>query len=52
MLENKMLHGDCLTVTGNTLEENLSKIKSPDVSSNDIIFQYQILLRILVIFRY
>ena len=38
MLENKMLNGDCLTVTGNTLEENLSKIKSPDVSSNDLIF--------------
>ena len=37
MLENKMLHGDCLTVTGNTLEENLSKIKSPNVSSNDLI---------------
>ena len=38
MLENKMLYGDCLTVTGNTLEENLSKIKSPNVSSNDLIF--------------
>ena len=38
MLENNMLHGDCLTVTGNSLEENLSKIKSPDVSSNDLIF--------------
>ena len=38
MLENKMLHGDCLTVTGNTLEENLSKIKSPNVSSYDLIF--------------
>ena len=38
MLENKMLHGDCLTVTGNTLEENLSKIESFDKSSNDLIF--------------
>ena len=38
MLENKMLNGDCLTVTGNTLEENLSKIKSPDFASSDIIF--------------
>ena len=38
MLENKMLNGDCLTVTGNTLEENLSKIKTPNVSSNDLIF--------------
>jgi dihydroxy-acid dehydratase len=38
MLENKMLHGDCMTVTGKTLEENLSEIESPDMSSNDIIF--------------
>ena len=38
MLENKMLNGDCMTVTGRTLEENLSKIKSPDLNSSDIIF--------------
>ena len=38
MLENKMLHGDCLTVTGKSLEENLSEIESPDMESNDIIF--------------
>ncbi|MDA0884970.1 MAG: dihydroxy-acid dehydratase [Bacteroidetes bacterium] len=38
MLENNMLHGDCLTVTGNTIEENLSKINSPDLTSNDLIF--------------
>ena len=38
MLENEMLNGDCLTVTGNTLEENLSKIESFDTSSNDLIF--------------
>ena len=38
MLENKMLNGDCMTVTGKTLEENLSKIKSPDLKSSDIIF--------------
>tara|TARA_Y100001970_G_scaffold94907_1_gene119633 strand:+ start:33652 stop:35337 length:1686 start_codon:yes stop_codon:yes gene_type:complete len=28
MLENDMLHGECLTVTGNTLSENLSKTQS------------------------
>jgi len=33
-----MLHGDCMTVTGKTLEENLSEIQSPDMNSNDIIF--------------
>ena len=38
MLENNMLNGDCMTVTGRTLEENLSKIKSPDLKSTDIIF--------------
>ncbi|MDA0330418.1 MAG: dihydroxy-acid dehydratase [Bacteroidetes bacterium] len=38
MLKNNMLHGDCLTVTGNTIEENLSKINSPDLTSNDLIF--------------
>ena len=38
MLENNMLNGDCMTVTGKTLEENLSKIKSPDINSSDIIF--------------
>ena len=38
MMENNMLNGDCMTVTGKTLEENLSKIKSPDLKSSDIIF--------------
>ena len=28
MLENNMLHGDCLTVTGNTLAENLALLPS------------------------
>ena len=28
MLENGMLHGDCLTVTGKTIAENLANIKS------------------------
>tara|TARA_Y100001935_G_scaffold229685_1_gene209531 strand:- start:2663 stop:4324 length:1662 start_codon:yes stop_codon:yes gene_type:complete len=31
MLENDLLHGDCMTVTGKTLEENLNKVESyPD----------------------
>ncbi len=38
MLENKMLNGDCMTVTGKTIEENLSEIKSPNLKSTDIIF--------------
>ena len=28
MLENDYLHGDCMTVTGNTISENLSSVKS------------------------
>ena len=40
MLENNMLNGDCMTVTGKTLEDNLSKIKSPDLKSSDIIFPF------------
>jgi len=28
MLENEMLHGDCLTVTGKTVEENLANVPS------------------------
>lgn len=30
MLEQDMLHGDCLTVTGKTLAENLEKVKALD----------------------
>ena len=31
MLDNNLLHGDCLTVTGKTLEENLNEVKQyPD----------------------
>ena len=37
MLENNMINRDCLTVTGKTIEENLSNVKSLDFS-NDIIF--------------
>ena len=31
LLENDLLHGDCITVTGHTIEENLSEI--PDLKS-------------------
>jgi dihydroxy-acid dehydratase len=30
MLDNGLLHGDCLTVTGKTLAENLKKVKFPE----------------------
>ena len=30
MLENGMIHGDCLTVTGKTISENLNNVKSLD----------------------
>ena len=37
LLENGLLHGDCLTVTGKTLAENLKDIPSLDFSKQDII---------------
>ena len=36
MLENNMLHGDCMTVTGKTLAENLSNV-SPLKDNQDVI---------------
>jgi dihydroxy-acid dehydratase len=38
MLKNGMLHGDCLTVTGKTIAENLAEITDLDFDSQDIIF--------------
>jgi len=38
MLENNLLNGDCMTVTGKTIYENLKNISLPDFSSSDIIF--------------
>lgn len=37
LLENKMLHGDCLTVTGNTVEENLKNVPSLNFDNQKII---------------
>jgi dihydroxy-acid dehydratase len=37
LLEKGLLHGDCLTVTGKTLAENLTKIPSLDFATQDII---------------
>ena len=37
MLENKMLYGDCLTVTGNTLAENLALV--PSLKENQDLFR-------------
>ena len=37
MLENNMLHGECLTVTGSSIEENLSKVDSLPLNQ-EIIF--------------
>lgn len=37
LLENKMLHGDCLTVTGKTLAENLDEVPSLDFAKQKII---------------
>jgi dihydroxy-acid dehydratase len=37
LLEKGLLHGDCLTVTGKTLAENLANIPSLDFAKQDII---------------
>lgn len=37
LLNSGMLHGDCLTVTGKTLRENLADIPEIDFSSQDVI---------------
>lgn len=38
LLEKKLLHGECLTVTGKTLAENLKDIPTLDFSKQDIIY--------------
>lgn len=38
LLEKGLLHGDCLTVTGKTIAENLAGIKSIDFETQDIIY--------------
>ena len=38
LLQQKMLHGDCLTVTGKTVAENLKNIKAIDFKTQDIIY--------------
>ncbi len=38
LLQKGMLHGDCLTVTGLTVEENLNNVPDLDFSTQDIIY--------------
>jgi dihydroxy-acid dehydratase len=38
LLRNGMLHGDCLTVTGLTLEENLQNVTDLDFETQDILY--------------
>ncbi|MEO5976934.1 MAG: dihydroxy-acid dehydratase [Chryseolinea sp.] len=37
LLDKGLLHGDCITVTGKTIAENLKDIKSLDFSTQDVI---------------
>lgn len=37
LLQKKFLHGDCLTVTGKTIEENLADVSELDFKKQDII---------------
>ena len=36
LLDAGLMHGDCLTVTGRTMAENLAEIAPPDVDDNII----------------
>ena len=38
LLKNQLLHGDCLTVTGKTLAENLANVPDLEFEKQDIIF--------------
>ena len=38
LLENGFLHGDCLTVTGKTLAENLADVESMEFEEQDVIY--------------
>lgn len=38
LLSKNLLHGDCLTVTGKTLEENLSDVTTPDFEKQRIVY--------------
>jgi dihydroxy-acid dehydratase len=37
LLEKGFLHGDCMTVTGNTIKENLKNVRSLDFTAQDVI---------------
>ncbi|MFM9074858.1 MAG: dihydroxy-acid dehydratase, partial [Bacteroidota bacterium] len=38
LLDKGFMHGDCLTVTGNTLAENLASVPAIDFSAQDVIY--------------
>lgn len=38
MLAQGLLHGDCLTVTGKTLAQNLADVKAPDFNAQTVFF--------------
>jgi dihydroxy-acid dehydratase len=39
LLENGFLHGDCMTVTGKTLAENLADVDAIEFEAQDIVYQ-------------
>lgn len=38
LLDNGFMHGDCLTVTGKTIKENLAAVKALDFKKQDVIY--------------
>lgn len=41
LLDNGMLHGDCMTVTGKTVAENLAEVEALDFDKQDVIFSLE-----------
>ena len=41
LLENGYLHGDCMTVTGKTLAENLADVEAIEFEEQDIVYQIE-----------
>lgn len=41
LLEKGYLHGDCITVTGNTVKENLKNVRSLDFATQDVIRPFE-----------
>ena len=49
LLDNGYLHGDCLTVTGKTLAENLANVKAMEFEDQDVVYPKDKALKSIVL---